>query len=344
MMFSFQGSQEEQMWERDLDSMPGWTKAVGKPKQLRDWVEKYNKSNLTNYRTVEINGVSEFAWNPNRFNPRVKGDRDYRWLAIFSEGVPRKKVVDLIHQRLGLPAVYLAEAVVSYWSQEMDLLLQQEDGAMTVSDELLQDLKQYQVYLENKDGLVSVQDIKDRFNLTETEIAEIFIEDMPTRIVTAEVILDLPLHGVNEEWVSKLISSDNVIPMEMVAEQIGINSIHISPEAAMEVARRVCAALNELYPSFGILEEKGGYLNIGNPKEVLQAHIRAAVKAKEEWAAHQLKQVERRISVEEYIDQTVIRLTKEENAASPDREDLVSQAIQAEFLKRYANRLIGGMG
>lgn len=331
-------------WMEKLESSVGWTSAYGTPKDLYDWVLKHNEREGTAYRVGELNGVCEYAWNPNRFDPRAaqEGEKSkYHFLGEYSEGVQQRRLVNSVMSQFKLPAIYLAETIVNYWVQEGLLERKSEDVLVPSAWFLAEVVSKPDILLENKKGLVTIEELMNRLHLQDNEIADIFPDAPPKRLVSEGVILDLDLRRIDGEWISQLIlqTNANLIPLARVAEQLGVNELGINEPAGLAITKRLCSALSELYPEY-IIEERGGYLSIGKPNEVIEAHMR---RAEEAISVHQKAQQRFTRDLEEVQAQIATEWVALSNLQGPDEDDsdsLGPRAIRAAFLQRYAQRLV----
>jgi hypothetical protein len=330
-------NRDEKKWLSELEGHRGWTDSKGDPKKLREWVAKSNEVKGTGYRVSEANGVSDYAWNPGKFDPKKSPSGAYNWLADFSGvGGNLERAADLVRQRLSLPTLYIAEAIVEYWRDEINVL-KEGDGLLVLSDEYFRLITTFERYLAVNEGLLSVSVVAERFDITQELVKETYKSDNALRIITDEIVLDLEMASIDAGWVSKLISDgSNVVSMTEVAERLGLlgGGLSLQQETAVEVARNVSGILAGKFPEFNINPE-GDSLNVGNEAEVIRAHIRLAEAARDRWEENQQKYAEQRSKQEDDYEQVELELMDQEGSSDVSEIELVDQALQADFLQRY---------
>ena len=333
----------ERQWERDLESH-GWSPAQGRPKELQEWVKRHNKDRGTSYRVVEVEGIPSVAWNSQMFNPNAGTGRDYQFLMEFSEGKPKSRVVGVVSDQFRLPSRALAEAIVDYWSLETGTLIDRGNELLGVSDSFLPDLGAADEFLQNLKGLVTIETAKARLQFTETEILTRFQDQPPKRLVGNNVILDLGMKNIEVVISNLLARYGHAVEIVHLAEEIGLTELGLDPGDVNAMANRVCEAVRELHPEFEIVLQYDGLLNIGNEKQVIEAHLRLRKSVLEGWE-------HRRHILEGSLDDVAARVDDLENECEEERgkisfdeEELGKRAVQSAFLTRFASRLKSAIG
>ena len=330
----------ERRWEYDLVHS-GWTQAQGRPRELKEWLDRWNKDKGTRYALIDVDGVSEIAWNSTRFNPRETDNKlFFGFLIEFSQGKPRLQVVERVKTQFRLSSTYLAEAIVNYWISDTASLVFQDNGLLGISDTMLATLDQPQVFLGNLKGVVTVAEAMKRLSKDEGQIRSEFPDDPPRRLVNDKVILDLTMTD-NEGMLSNLLASHgNVVSLSHLADEIGLTGLNIDEQDKLDMAVRACAAFRELHPEFDIMSEHDGFLNIGNETEVLEAHLKQREAALAEWNTYKNSiEVDTEEAIEK-LNSLDMELEIAQVGLDDNQDDLSNQAMQTEFVHRVVTRLI----
>ena len=336
-------NRQERMWRDDLERR-GYTQAQGKPKDLDDWLQTYNREEGTDYRLVLAGNTPEYAWNPRSFDPRAGQVAKCRFLMHFSEGVSDALILETIEQQLGLPALVLASALLEHWLTD-NVLNRIEAGRVALANDMLKTLNEPEFFLRNKGGLSTSSELKHRLGLDDNEFRSAFYDSPPSRLVSDTIVLDLTMHNptIDEVWVSNLVAEKgNVIPLHIIAEEIGLTRLGVPQDEVINITKRVCSVLQEQYYSGSepaIMEVNGDHLSVGNPTEVVEAHIRRIEEYQAAWNDHATSLETQLDVVVSNIDEREEKLEQIEMEQGLDEEGLRERIIQAAVLQAYKQAL-----